>query len=517
MTAFLSRAATVALMTSALGACAMEAPRYPVREAAASPSLQPAPAQAVPPRATPAQATPAQAAYTPPRSPDIVAVNTMASAQPERRDASATSDGVQTDPPAAETPSPERDQAPITEAPVGPSVLPQVNRRPGSAPQDAAPQDAAPSATPAPVSRRAARTRTPPAAPAAHPQVAGRVESVDDLSHTIEVEKGDTVNTISDGLMTPKEALIKANRLKKPYELEVGRVLKVPVHKAYVVQSGDSLYGIARRFSTPVDVLSDLNRLDAKSRLRPGEKIALPQLARDIGPVTRPGESAAELAKAEDSPAPRREAATTSSQPAPVESASATSSASRADPYAQPAAPRPYASVSPRPPSRSSSYLYPPPSAAPAAEVAPPPSEAQIQIAGRGRFIWPVRGDVLSGFGPKPDGQRNDGVDIAAPEHSAVRAAASGDVVYAGDQIPGFGNLVLIKHEGGWVTAYAHLSLSEVKIREHVSQGSEIGQVGETGGVAQPQLHFEIRYAPSPRDKARPIDPNLVLTGQADD
>jgi murein DD-endopeptidase MepM/ murein hydrolase activator NlpD len=127
-----------------------------------------------------------------------------------------------------------------------------------------------------------------------------------------------------------------------------------------------------------------------------------------------------------------------------------------------------------------------------------------------------VRGDVLSGFGPKPGGQRNDGVDIAAPEHSAVHAAASGDVVYAGDQIPGFGNLVLIKHEGGWVTAYAHLSMSEVKIREHVSQGAEIGQVGLSGGVDQPQLHFEIRYAPSPRDKARPIDPSLVLSSQAD-
>ena len=122
----------------------------------------------------------------------------------------------------------------------------------------------------------------------------------------------------------------------------------------------------------------------------------------------------------------------------------------------------------------------------------------------------------MSGFGPKPGGQRNDGVDIAAPEHSAVRAAASGDVVYAGDQIPGFGNLVLIKHEGGWVTAYAHLSTSEVKIREHVSQGAEIGQVGQSGGVDQPQLHFEIRYAPSPRDKARPIDPSLVLSNQTD-
>ena len=514
MTAFLMRAAVTALMTSALGACAMEAPQYPIREAAAPP---PVPVRPIPAQAAAAPPIPAPAAYAPSRAPSIIAVNTMASAQPERRDAAATSELAQADTtqpaPATETPGLEHDQAPITEPPVGSGVLPQVNRRPG-----AAPENAEPPAAPAAVSRRASRSRTPSPPPAAHPQVAGRVESVDDLSHTVEVEKGDTVNTISDGLMTPKEALIKANRLKKPYELEIGRSLKIPVHKVYVVQSGDSLYGIARRFSTPVDVLSDINRLDAKSRLRPGQKIALPQLAKDTGPMARPGESAAELARADDNPAPqnpslRREAPPMSSEPAAVESASAASSSSRADPYAAPTAPRPYASVSPRPPSRSS---YPP-SAAPTVEMGPPPSDSQIQIAGRGRFIWPVRGDLLSGFGPKPDGQRNDGVDIAAPEHSAVRAAASGDVVYAGDQIPGFGNLVLIKHEGGWVTAYAHLALSEVKIREHVSQGSEIGQVGETGGVAQPQLHFEIRYAPSPRDKARPIDPNLVLTRQSDD
>ncbi len=127
-----------------------------------------------------------------------------------------------------------------------------------------------------------------------------------------------------------------------------------------------------------------------------------------------------------------------------------------------------------------------------------------------------MRGEVLSGFGPKPGGQRNDGVDIAAPDRAPVHAAASGDVVYAGDQIPGFGNLVLIKHEGGWVTAYAHLAMSEVKIKQHVGQGEEIGQVGQTGGVDKPQLHFEIRYAPSSHDKARPIDPALVLSGQAD-
>ena len=84
-------------------------------------------------------------------------------------------------------------------------------------------------------------------------------------------------------------------------------------------------------------------------------------------------------------------------------------------------------------------------------------------------------------------------------------------MVYAGDQVPGFGNLVLVKHDGGWVTAYAHLGRVDVKMRDRVMQGQAIGQVGSTGGVSQPQLHFEVRYAPTPQDKARPIDPQLVL------
>ena len=498
MTAFHLRAAAIALFASTLGACAT--PAYPIRE-----SAQAAPAPQRQAEAAPAATSPEAASS----SAAITAVDTMR--QPQHRDAAAT-EVVQTDPnaTASETPSaapPAPEPAPIVEAPLGSAVAPPVNRRPGAdTPEPSPPPVAAP-----PPSRRASRSRTPAPTPAARPLVAGRVESVNDTSHIVEVEKGDTVNTISDGLMTSKDELIRLNKLRKPYELEIGRELKIPVHKVYIVQAGDSLYGIARRFSTPVDVLSDINRLDAKSHLHPGQKIALPELAKDTGPTPNPRESAAELARADDAPSPPRRSSADDMPPS--ENLASASSPGRADPYAAPSAPRPYASVSPRPPSRSA---YPPPSAPSTFDAVPAVSDSQIQLAGRGRFVWPVRGNLLSGYGPKPGGQRNDGVDIAAPDHAPVHAAASGDVVYAGDQIPGFGNLVLIKHEGGWVTAYAHLSLSEVKIREHVSLGDEIGQVGVTGGVAEPQLHFEIRYAPSAHDKARPIDPALVLSGLSD-
>jgi murein DD-endopeptidase MepM/ murein hydrolase activator NlpD len=142
-----------------------------------------------------------------------------------------------------------------------------------------------------------------------------------------------------------------------------------------------------------------------------------------------------------------------------------------------------------------------------------PVTDADVSSAGRGLFVWPLRGVILTPFGDRGPGQRNDGLDISASPGESVRAAASGEVVYAGSSIPGFGNLVLVKHAGGWVTAYAHLDRIEVRMRDEVSQGEEIGQAGQTGAVDRPELHFEIRYAPDPAEKARPVDPTLVLPG----
>ncbi|MCI3133446.1 murein hydrolase activator EnvC family protein [Phenylobacterium aquaticum] len=138
-------------------------------------------------------------------------------------------------------------------------------------------------------------------------------------------------------------------------------------------------------------------------------------------------------------------------------------------------------------------------------------TESQISALGRGRFQWPLRGDIISDFGPKGTGQRNDGINIRARAGDAVRSAAAGDVVYAGDQVPGFGNLVLIKHADGWVTAYGHLARVDVKMQQKVVQGQQIGQAGASGGVSEPQLHFEVRYAPSANERAKPVDPQLVL------
>ena len=115
-------------------------------------------------------------------------------------------------------------------------------------------------------------------------------------------------------------------------------------------------------------------------------------------------------------------------------------------------------------------------------------------------FRWPVRGRVIAGFGSKANGQQNDGINLAVPEGSAVRAAEDGVVVYAGNELKGYGNVILIRHSNGFVTAYAHASEIMVKRNDKVQRGQIIAKSGQTGTVASPQLHFEIRKGSSAVD-----------------
>lgn len=114
--------------------------------------------------------------------------------------------------------------------------------------------------------------------------------------------------------------------------------------------------------------------------------------------------------------------------------------------------------------------------------------------------MWPVRGHVLSTFGDQGSGQRNDGINIAADAGTTIHAAENGVVVYAGNELKGFGNLVLIRHADGYMTAYAHAQSLLVHKGDTVQRGQSIALVGQTGDVTQPQLHFEIRQGDSPVD-----------------
>ncbi|HEY1962650.1 MAG TPA: M23 family metallopeptidase [Rhizomicrobium sp.] len=126
-----------------------------------------------------------------------------------------------------------------------------------------------------------------------------------------------------------------------------------------------------------------------------------------------------------------------------------------------------------------------------------------------GEFAWPVEGKIIAAFGRVGDGQRNDGINIAANLGEPIHAAAAGTVTYAGNELKDYGNLVLIKHDNGYVTAYAHAESITVTRGDKVGQGQVIGYAGKTGDVSTPQLHFEIRQG------VKPVDPKpLLLTSR---
>lgn len=318
-----------------------------------------------------------------------------------------------------------------------------------------------------------------PAAPPveSRPVASGRVVDADGPAQTHTVKQGDTLYSISRAFGMTVDQLAARNDLAQPYVIHPGQVLKGPAGKggkAYIVESGDTLSAIGRRFSVSAADLAATNEMDVTTGIRPGQRLLLPQGYRDQG-VTRVA------ARPAATPQPTYARPTPAPTPAPA-------------PKPQPATPRPATPASP--------VIVP---------SSPPATSSDIQTAGRGKFIWPISGKVASGFGVRGPNQQSNGLNITSTLGTSVRAAAGGEVIYAGSEVQDYGNLVLVRHEGGFVTVYAHLSKIAVKMQDRVSQNQEVGQVGQSGGLAAPQLYFEMRHQQSTRDMARPFDPMLVL------
>jgi murein DD-endopeptidase MepM/ murein hydrolase activator NlpD len=123
------------------------------------------------------------------------------------------------------------------------------------------------------------------------------------------------------------------------------------------------------------------------------------------------------------------------------------------------------------------------------------------------KFDWPVRGQVIAGFGSKINGQQNHGIDVAVPEDTSIKAAEAGIVVYSGNQLKTFGNLLLVRHPNGYVTVYAHAKELLVKAGDEIKRGQIIARAGRTGDADRPEVHFEIRKA------STPVDPMPYLAG----
>lgn len=255
-------------------------------------------------------------------------------------------------------------------------------------------------------------------------------------------------------------------------------------HGSHTVTPRDSLYVIARQYKVKVTELQEANGISDPTKLRAGTVLKVPGGAAS---QSAPGERASAGAQAP--------------QPLPSSSAPVATGvgATTGGPKIINSAPRPaesdrVAAVAPRTPVVNDAT----PEASPAAKDSQAKSAS---VGGPGKFRWPAKGRVVAKFGPRSDSSHNDGINILVPQGTDVLAAESGTVAYAGSELKGYGNLLLIRHEGNWVTAYAHNETLIVKRGDKVSRGQAIAKAGKTGSVDQPQVHFELRQG------SKPIDP----------
>ena len=310
-------------------------------------------------------------------------------------------------------------------------------------------------------------------------------------STTIIVGTSDSLEILAQRYRVTPAAIMAANGYKGPRTLSPGQSLIIPRATAaaaapvpaapatrpvataapsvHVVNHGDTLAGIARRNHVSVAELARANKLNPSARLKLGTRL------------TVPGARTAEVAPPAPQPLAAQSIATT---PVPTTSRVALAAV----------------------PQQSVRLAQANPAPDPV-DVSPPtvkPSEATGALP---TFRWPVRGKVITGYGAKTNGKANDGINLAVPEGTPIKAAEDGVVAYSGNELKGYGNLVLVRHSNGYVTAYAHASELLVKRGDTIKRGQVIAKSGQSGEVGSPQLHFEIRKG------SQPVDPLQFLNG----
>jgi murein DD-endopeptidase MepM/ murein hydrolase activator NlpD len=370
--------------------------------------------------------------------------------------------------------------------------LPQYARPQG---QSAAPPIAAPQSYPtagASGGGRGATSYAPPGRPiettgSAAPRSVAANHGSGQGGTTIIVGTSDTLDTLSRRYNVSPAAILQANGYKGPRTLSPGQQLIIPRQTAaaaapaskavattsaapsvHVVNRGDTLRSIAHRNHVSVVELAKANRLDPSAKLKLGMKL------------TVPGAKTAEVA-----------------------------------PAAQPAAGAQPATVSAPPATKIAAAMGDPQQKARLAQATTTPAELSAETPVKASeatgalptFRWPVRGKVITSYGAKTNGKANDGINLAVPEGTPVKAAEDGVVAYSGNELKGYGNLVLVRHTNGYVTAYAHASELLVKRGDPIKRGQIIAKSGQSGEVGSPQLHFEIRKGSSP------VDPLQFLNG----
>lgn len=263
------------------------------------------------------------------------------------------------------------------------------------------------------------------------------------------VRKGDTLYSVSRSQNVDLRSLIEVNRLRPPYTLAVGQTLNIPKPRYYTVKKGETVYSISRQHGVDMSSLASMNDVRPPYAISVGQQLKIP--GRELNWMQRQktwlrssGQSSTTVATA---------------QPKTV--------------------------TPPRNP--------------------PKPNKS---VRAGGRFLWPVNGRVISGFGSKGDGLHNDGINVAVPEGAPVFASDDGVVTYTGNELKGYGNLILVRHSSSWVSAYSHTRKIRVQRGAKVTRGQHIADAGKTGSVTRPQLHFELRRG------SKAVDPLNYLSTQ---
>jgi murein DD-endopeptidase MepM/ murein hydrolase activator NlpD len=295
---------------------------------------------------------------------------------------------------------------------------------------------------------------------------------------TVRIAPGMTLYSIAKANRLTVSQLAAANGLRPPYSVQPGQLIRVPgVTRAvapqaalrapettsagrpvtaaagtHTVAAGDTLFSLGRQYSFSPYAIAAANGLSRNAILSVGQRVKLPA----GGSLPAAQQHAESSFDDELAPAPARSEDKIAAEQAPISAPAETE------------------------------------------QLAAAPGDATMPA-----MRWPVRGKVISAYGSKPNGLKNEGINIAVPEGTSIRAAENGVVAYAGNELKGYGNLVLIRHDGGWVTAYAHAKELLVKRGDTVRRGDIIAKAGQTGSVSSPQLHFEVRKGATAMDPVK--------------
>ncbi len=290
-------------------------------------------------------------------------------------------------------------------------------------------------------------------------------------SDVITVEKGDTLYSLSRKYNFILRDMIELNKLEAPFILKPGTILKVPELAYHIVQPKETLYSISRQHQIDLNNLAKINNLSIPYALAIGQKLRLTAPISTTEKLTNP-ESITVKRSAVKTPEIKKEQTESKKTPEKSKKADKKESKKASEPAKKEII------VQKKTPSVKKTEIK---------------SITQPNARSSSRFSWPIKGKIISSFGTKSNGLYNDGINISAKFGSPVLSAENGVIAYAGNEIKGLGNLVIIQHANSWMTVYAHMNNILVERGQKVKVGQRIGSIGQTGRVTSPQLHFEIR------------------------